>query len=415
MSLRDKFKAAFKGGVEMSLSRTWGQERLPFGVAAVDAVSYGGPAEGRLHEIFGSWSTGKTMLLYQWLINCQKNGVVTFLCEAEGAFSPELFIDLGGRYDEKDPNGLILKPMETAEDFFTFVKKTADIAKGSNEPIAIGLDSLAALSTKWRMKEGVDKQDMGKKAAVLSRGTEYIKNIIRDSRIAIVATNQVRGGPNQQEWDDTHTPGGKAWPFYSSLRIELKRDGGPVGSQITYDETKDETGAKKKLKSYKIGRAVKGEVVKSKLGSPWGTFQLSIYTKAGFPHPLFEDAETKKGIDIEEALFSYYVSNTDAYFGQERHRFVEAGGAGRFKLSEEMFGSSNPFVERSFTKKQWLVVLDEVPSLRNPRALIEHYEASLPEEKVKPKPPPPPPKKKRTTKKKTKKKAKKKTTRKKRR
>lgn len=380
MSLRNKFRAAFKNGIQDSMDMSWGQNRLPFGIIAVDNACYGGPAEGRVHEIFGEFSTGKTLLLYQWLINCQKLGAQTFLGEAEGAFSPDLFLDLGGIYGEDEPNGLLVKPLDTVEEFFAFVNKVAEIAAGSDVPIAFGLDSLAALATNHLMEQGTEGSRDMTKAFIISQGTAWIKNKIRGSRIAVVATNQTRIKIGAKKWEDTHTPGGKSWPFYCSLRIELKYDGGPVGSQITHDETKDEQGNKQKLKSFKIGRAVKGEVVKSKLGSPWRQFQLSIYTEADFPHPCFPGHTTRKGIDIDEALLTYYLSNTHAYWGENREHYMTRKGAGRITLHPDLFGE-----QKSFTKKQWKEVLEEFPDLRNPQLGREA--------KVKKKPPPPPKKK----------------------
>lgn len=345
--LQDELQLAFKGALYAANDSVWHGDFCPTGIVSVDRACNGGFGYGRTAEIFGDWSTGKTILLYQTLINNQRDGGTSILFEAEGAFDPEWYASLGG-----DATALLLKPIDTVEEFFEGVVKIADVIDARKDPnikVVIGWDSIAATGTRKLQKEGLDgKKDMTK-AFLMDQGTKRIVNRIKKSRIAVVATNQSRVKIGAPDWAETHTPGGRAWPYLASTRIELKYDGGPAGSKILTEESKPQ----------KIGRYVKGEVVKNKLGPPFRTFRLSLYTEGGHQHPVFPEKTTAVGIDEDEALLEFYLKNPKAYFGEDKERFVSGGGGGRYKLHPSIDPDQS-----AFTRKTWPGILNMFPSLR---------------------------------------------------
>lgn len=352
-NLKDELQLAFKGGLYDAHDASWHGDYCPTGILAIDKACGGGFGFGRLAELFGDWSTGKTLVLYQTLINNQLSGGTSILFEAEGAFDPEWYVALGGIFGENEPNSLLLKPIDTIEEFFEGVHKIADVIEKRNDPnvkVVVGWDSIAATGTKKLQKEGLEgKRDMTK-PFLMDQGTKRIVNAIKRSRIAVIATNQSRVKIGAPDWAETHTPGGRAYPYMCSTRIELKYDGGPAGSKILTEDQKPQ----------KIGRYVKGEVVKNKLGPPFRTFKLALYTEAGHPHPIFKGTRnTLLGIDKDEALLDYYLSNVKAYDRESGDRYVTGGAGGRYKLHVGIDPD-----QKSFTKKQWPEILLSFPQLR---------------------------------------------------
>ena len=119
MSLNKDLKAAFKGA--LFDSQSWTYEVLPTGCVPIDlALVCGGFGEGRIGEIFGSWSTGKTLILYRWLIETQRQGGKAFLFESEGGFHADWFVALGGIFGTGTEDDLLVIPnLKSVEQFFS--------------------------------------------------------------------------------------------------------------------------------------------------------------------------------------------------------------------------------------------------------------------------------------------------------
>lgn len=356
MSLNNDFKAAFKGA--LFSSQEWTYEVLPTGCVPIDlAIVAGGFGEGRTGEIFGNWSSGKTLILYQWLIENQKRGGKSFLFEAEGGFHTDWFVNLGGTFGTDSEKDLLVVPnLKSVEDFFDGCDRIIDVVKKSNftGPVAIGWDSLAATATKLLDKKGVEGSHAAKKALIISEGTMKLSAQLTGTRISVVNTNQTRINLKGKDWEETHTPGGRQWPYMCSVRLEVKFDGGPTGSKIV-----DNNGVM-------IGRKIRGVVVKNKLGPPFGEFQFPVYVVPDVKHPIFEGARTKVGIDCEEALLDWYLGNPKATFGRDNeHRFMKVSGGGYVTLNPDVFGEV-----KKFRRKDWLTALEEYPMLLKPQELV---------------------------------------------
>lgn len=352
----DKLMAAFKGGLKRASEKFWTTDIARTGIAGLDLALGGGFGYGRLAEVYGGWSTGKTLLMYHALIQNQqtfgeksKKPGVSILFETEGSFTPDFFTELGGNADT-----LLTYPVDTLEDIFDGIKLICDemaktIGAGDDTPAMIGWDSIAASGTKHLEEVGMNTRDMTF-ANLMSSGTKLITMKAKAAKLAIIATNQTRekivmshfaGGGG----GGTTTPGGNAWPFHSSQRIALSLDGGEKTSMIMNADGNEE-----------LGRYVKGYVVKNKLASPFGRFYLPIYVKAGRQHPLFPSRITKKGVDFEEALYWMYKTGHYKFPGGEPVLSL----SGSWLALSPKVGKS-----RKFYAKDWPEVLAEFPTLWN--------------------------------------------------
>jgi RecA/RadA recombinase len=322
-------------------------EMLPCGIAGIDWILGGGLAYGRLSELFGNFSSGKTYLLYLFLAMNQRMGGVSALFESEFAYDADFYRAVGG-----DPESLLIRPARTIQEVFDGM---AEIAKhvateGKDEKVAIGWDGIAATGTKHLQDVGMEKRDMSK-AAGMSQGTQYITDLIGESQVAVIATNQTREKIGDDTYDPmrrTHTPGGKAWPFHSSQRLELEFRGGFIRQ---FDpKAKDNRGKEP------IGHWVRARVDKNKLAPPHLSCSLPFYSFNDEVHPVF-GTPTRMGIDYAEALLEFYKdSRFRLVVGEEKRPVIStSGGWYRFDESLEY--------DKSFHAKDFPSILEERPDL----------------------------------------------------
>lgn len=344
MDLEAKLKEKFKGKLFSATDAFWHTDFLQCGIPAIDKALGNGIGYGRVAEFYGPWSTGKTMLLYYYLAANQRKGGKSILFEAEGAFSEDFYATLGG-----DPNSLLVYPADTVEDVFDAIVSICELMKaeakaGNLTPVLIGWDSIACTGTKHLMEAGMEKRDMSK-AGAMSTGCQLVRNHLHDTRVAIIATNQTRTMIGSMS-SETHTPGGDAWRFLCSQRLELDLDGGYKGCMIQ---------AREEDQKVDIGKWTKGKVTKNKLAAPFGRFSLPIYVQEGLSHPIW-DRPLKLGIDIEETLFQMYSKGH--WKLPSKKLVIEQNGAW-WKLEETIAPGY-----KNWMKKDWLEVLAKFPQLR---------------------------------------------------
>lgn len=325
---------------------------LKTGIASIDWILGGGFAYGRTVELFGNYSSGKTYLLYKALAANQKNGGASILFESEGAFNPEFYQICGG-----DPTTLILIPVSKVEDVFNMIRDICERARKDedfgNTPICIGWDSIALTGTRHLEETGLDKVDMTK-ALRMSQGTAYIQDEVQKTKICVIATNQTREKIGSKD-SSTHTPGGNAWGFSASQRVELKFDGGSKTSLIR--ELVRVGG--EKGEGEEIGRWIKVAVVKNKCGPPFLTCSLPYYNFNDYEHPLFGYA-TKVGVDPIEALWDFYLNSR--YFLvntlEKKERVVQIPSQGWYAL--------HPLLDpeqKKFRQADWPNIIQSKPIL----------------------------------------------------
>lgn len=334
---------------------SWETPRLRTGIIPLDYVLGGGWGYGRLGEIYGGHSSSKTYILYRSLIACQQMGGTAILLETEGAYDPQWFERLGG--NDAD---LVKPPVLTTQDVFSTIDKILDFASGKPDAfMCIGWDSIAATPTTHLMDKGIETTDMSR-PKVISQGCELITTKAKKKNVCILATNQTRSSMDKYKPDVT--PGGVAWPFHSSQRVELKFDGGKTNHRIV-DDTHQ---LRKEDDPEIIGRRITAYVEKNKLGPACRTVELPFYLYDGRKHPIYNDRATVLGFDDVEALFDFYhhgpfqLKPTDPDKKPwEGPRVVAAGAPGWFLLDPQVDPD-----QKQFRKGDWPSVLEAFPRLK---------------------------------------------------
>jgi len=179
---------------------------------------------GKQVEIYGKWSTGKTVLLWTILREAQKMGAYTLLAEAEDAFNKKFAAACG--LDLKKLKMLVgdkESPL-TVPRFFEVAETKLKEAQRHYEFSVTGLDSLAALNSAMRVKDGkesYDKQYMSDVARQMTQGLNRLKGLLRPWKGILVIVNQVRDNVGVLYGNKITTPGGNAVKFHSDLRLQL--------------------------------------------------------------------------------------------------------------------------------------------------------------------------------------------------
>jgi recombination protein RecA len=234
-SLRSLLGTATQDKVEKFVST--GSTLLDYAIANRKG---GGVPMGRIIEISGNEGSGKSLIAYHVLANCQKMGGLAIYIDTERSANKEFMERMGINY------GKLYQPKpipSTIEDVFTFVEKTISIARtkgfDKTKPVVVVWDSVAA--THGAGENEVDQNDspgMGLEARAMSRGFRKIISALDEGYITFICINQLREKIGSFGWGDNETtPHGKALPFYSSVRIKLKSKG-----QIKNTKTEETVG-----------------------------------------------------------------------------------------------------------------------------------------------------------------------------
>lgn len=216
----------------------------------------GGYAEGRIVEIFGPPSIGKSHMATQAAISTQRMGGVVIYCDTENAVNPETLSDLG---IDVGKNFVYAEP-SCIEDVFKVVESTIARVKEANKdvPVTIIWDSVAATPPKAEIMAEVDKDGIGQAARAISKGMRRITQLIGSSNVLFILLNQIRYKIGVMYGDPTTTSGGMAIPFHASTRIQL------IG------------GSKIEKNGELIGINVEAKLIKNKVAQPFrrASFQI---------------------------------------------------------------------------------------------------------------------------------------------
>ena len=253
----------------------------------------GGFPEGRIVEIFGPPSIGKSHIATQIARSTQKMGGIVVYIDTENATSIENLGNLGVDVSQR----FVYVDTHCTEEVLDLAEKTILKAKALDKdvPVTIIWDSVAASSPKAELLGDYDKASIGLQARAISKGMRKITGVIGQTNSLFVCLNQIRTKIGVMYGDPDTTPGGKAIPFHSSIRIKLG-----AGQQI-----KDGDDV--------IGIQVWAKTVKNKVAPPFRKVNFQIHFGKGIvEHEEMFDLLRKHGMVTQEDR-SYHVAGTGGW------------------------------------------------------------------------------------------------------
>lgn len=187
---------------------------------AIRNASEGGYPEGRIIEISGAPSSGKSHLAYHAAAVAQKMGGLVVYVDTENATPVQKLADMGIDVRKR----FVYCDSHMTEEVFSIIESTITKAKQiieKNVPIVVIWDSVAATSPKMELDGEYEDNTIGLQARVISKGMRKITGVIGQNNVTLICINQIRDKIGVMYGDPTTTPGGKAIPFHSSVRISL--------------------------------------------------------------------------------------------------------------------------------------------------------------------------------------------------
>jgi recombination protein RecA len=267
-----------------------GIESIPSGSLAVDfAIGIGGFPRGRVVEIFGPESSGKTTLALSVVGQAQRRGGAAAFIDAEHALDAEYAIKLG-----VDINNLLVSQPDSGEEAL----EIAEMLVRSNALDVIVIDSVAALVPRAELEGEMGDSHVGLQARLMSQALRKLTAIVAKSKTTLVFINQIREKIGVMFGSPETTTGGRALKFYSSVRIDIRR----IASLKEGEEV--------------IGSRAKVKVVKNKVAAPFRQAEFDIlYTEGiSFRGELIDLGVTHKLVTKSGAWYAY----GDVRLGQGR-------------------------------------------------------------------------------------------------
>ncbi|MGA2417839.1 MAG: recombinase RecA [Candidatus Staskawiczbacteria bacterium] len=297
----DEIKERFGEGAIMKMRdiHAVNVDVIPTGSIAMDmALGVGGMPRGRIIEIYGTESSGKTTLSLHILAEAQKKGGACAFIDAEHAMDPDYAKRIGVNVDD-----LLISQPDSGEQALQIVETL--VKTGTVDVIVV--DSVAALTPRVEIEGEIGDQHMGLQARLMSQACRKLSGIMSKSNTMVIFLNQTRMKIGMVFGNPETTPGGLALKFYASVRVNLTRT-----AQI---KSGDEI----------IGNRVKAKVVKNKVAAPFKTAEFDIYYNEGI---------SKSGDALRAGLVSGLIKQSGSFFTFEGEKIGQGTEAAKLYLKE---------------------------------------------------------------------------------
>ena len=268
---------------------------IPTGSLGLDlALGIGGLPKGRIVEIYGPESSGKTTLTLEVIAQCQKMGGTAAFIDAEHALDPIYAEKLGVNVDE-----LLVSQPDTGEQAL----EVADIMVASGGIDILVIDSVAALVPKAEIEGEMGDHHVGLQARLMSQALRKITGNVKKSNTLIIFINQIRHKIGVMFGSPETTAGGNALKFYASVRMDIRR----IGTVKEGDEA--------------VGNETRDKVVKNKVSPPFRQAEFQILYNKGI-NRLGEIIDKGVELDIIEKAGAWYSYNGEK-IGQGKSKSIE--------------------------------------------------------------------------------------------
>ncbi|ADH99318.1 recombinase RecA [Salisediminibacterium selenitireducens] len=302
------------------------------GVLALDiALGVGGYPRGRVIEVYGPESSGKTTVALHAIAEVQRNGGTAAFIDAEHALDPKYAQALG-----VDIDNLLLSQPDTGEQALEIAE--ALVRSGAVDMIVV--DSVAALVPKAEIEGEMGDSHVGLQARLMSQALRKLSGAVSKSKTIAMFINQIREKVGVMFGNPETTPGGRALKFYSSVRLEVRR-------AETLKQGNDMIGNKTKLK-----------VVKNKVAPPFKTAEVDI---------MYGEGISREGSILDIASDLDIVQKSGAWYSYDGDRMGQGRENAKQFLKENDEVSSE--IDRKIREHHGLLDVQDVPAPAEDEAL----------------------------------------------
>ena len=293
-------------------------EVIPTGCLALDsALGVGGVPRGRIVEIYGPESSGKTTVALHIISETQKKGGIAAFIDAEHALDPSYAAKLGVNLDD-----LYVSQPDTGEQALDITESL--VRSGAIDIIVI--DSVAALTPRAEIEGEMGDQHVGLQARLMSQALRKLTGITNKSKTCVIFINQLREKVGVMFGNPETTPGGKALKFYASIRIDVRKA----------DALKGNDGL--------IGNRTKAKIVKNKVAPPFKTAEFDI---------IYGEGISQVGCIIDMAVEYGIVDKSGAWFSYNGEKFAQGREKAKdyLKANDEFRNEIELKIRQAMTEK----------------------------------------------------------------